>query len=98
MSSKRRNYTKEVSMFRIGFDPILEAEQRHEEIMRDVERFNLIRQAEQCGRPKSRSSIKILALLGRRMAILGTNLVERYDERLEVAAGNGQQVASDNCY
>lgn len=81
-------------MFRIGFDPILEAEQRHEAIIKDIEVYRVANLADECGKAKNRNSIKLLAMLGRSMANLGTNLELRYGDKQEKMADLSQQNTS----
>jgi hypothetical protein len=84
-------------MFRIGFDPMLEAQQRQEELIREIA---YIRQAEEAmirDKPKTHNSFKLLAQVGRRMASLGSILEARYGDQFETKVGLSQQDVSSDC-
>ena len=46
-------------MIRIGFDPVLEAQQRQRELLKEVEQYRLIREASAGKDSKARLSIEI---------------------------------------
>ncbi len=84
-------------MFRIGFDPFLEAEQQHEEVIRNVKYYKLASLGNESDKPKYSAGIKILVKLGAGMANLGNRLVLRYGEKMVPTTGLEQQTASENC-
>ncbi len=67
-------------MFRIGFDPILEVEQQHRELIKQVEQYRLAREAITCDQSKLSSGAKIIALIGKHMVSLGSGLISRYGD------------------
>lgn len=73
-------------MFRIGFDPFLDAEIQHEELIKDMEGLRLAKLAEECGKPRKQGGSKILAQLGRSLSFIGTSLTVRYGDKIEKPA------------
>jgi hypothetical protein len=65
-------------MVRIGFDPMLEAELRNKEIIKQAEHYRLINDAMKSSLPKASSAAKLIALIGREMASLGASLEAHY--------------------
>jgi hypothetical protein len=67
-------------MSQISFDLYtnIEYQRRHKELMDEVERARLARDAKKMETGKNLSSNKFLALLGRGLTSFGENLVERY--------------------
>jgi hypothetical protein len=65
-------------MFRIGFYASMEAEQHHKQLIHEVEQYRMMKEAVGNKEPKTRIYIKMLALIGRELAIFGSNLEERY--------------------
>ena len=84
-------------MFRIGFDPILEAEQRHEEIIREMERIRMATQRMDIDKPKNHNGVRLLALVGKGMASLGAIIEARYGNQLEPTIGLEQRDISGDC-
>ncbi len=65
-------------MIRIGFDPVLEAEQQHKDIIREIELLRLAKEGMGESQSRVRSGSRILALIGKEMASLGASLEARY--------------------
>ena len=70
-------------MIRIGYDPILEAERQHKELLKQAEHERMLRQVRETSPSRMRASSRILALIGREMASVGLRLTERYGEGSE---------------
>jgi hypothetical protein len=70
-------------MIRIGFDPGLEAEQQHRELIMRSEYYRLIQDGRRPSHERSVSYQKILAQLGKRLVLFGTALEDRYGEQSE---------------
>lgn len=75
-------------MIRIGFDPILEAEQHHKELIEQAQYERMLREARGTSQNKVVASSRLLALIGKEMASMGLRLAERY--------GDGSQVIVDS--
>jgi len=84
-------------MIRIGFDPMLEAQQRQRELLKEVEQYRLIGQASEGRYLKTRISLKFLAVIGKEMASLGGNLEERYGGRTKSEFGINQSGNPEGC-
>lgn len=67
-------------MFRIGFDPVQEVEQQHRELIKQVEQYRLAQEANVGYQTRARSGARLLALIGKRMSSLGSDLVSRYGD------------------
>jgi hypothetical protein len=67
-------------MIRIGFDPMLEAEQQHRELIKQVEQYRLAQEAMASYHHKPRSGAKLLVLIGKGMSSFGVSLVSRYGD------------------
>jgi hypothetical protein len=67
-------------MVRIGFDPSLEAEQQHRELIKQSEYYRLLQAGSQASRSRPGSRLRILAQLGNRLAVFGSALEERYGQ------------------
>ncbi len=65
-------------MIRIGFDPMMEAQQRQRGLLKEVEQYRLIREASQAKDSKARLSFKFLSVIGKEIASFGANLEERF--------------------
>jgi hypothetical protein len=74
-------------MIRIGFDPILEAEQHNKQLLKQAEYDRMVKEAGVGFQFSSVTSSRMLAMLGRQMASLGMRLAERY--------GDGSQAFAD---
>lgn len=70
-------------MIRIGFDPVLEAEQQHKDIIREIEQLRLAKEGMGETRSRVRSGSRFLALIGKEMASLGASLEARYGSNPE---------------
>jgi len=84
-------------MFNIGFDPILDAEQRHKELIKELEQYRQAKMGEDCTKRKARSSSKLLAMFGKGMASFGINLATRYSDTAEIPAGFSEQDIMGDC-
>lgn len=84
-------------MFRIGFDPILDAEIQHGELIKEIDILRQAKLAEECSKPRTSSSFKLLALVGKGMTSLGRSLELRYGERIESAPVIRNESFSDDC-
>ena len=84
-------------MFRIGFDPMLEASQRQAEIIREMALVRMATGREETGRQKNAGSYRFLAWLGRGLASIGAYLEAHYGEQLESAVGLDQRRMSGGC-
>ena len=84
-------------MIRIGFDPMLEAQQRQRELIKEIEQYRLVREALQGKDSKARLSLKFLAVLGKEMASFGANLEERYGGRTQSEIGINQMGNPEGC-
>jgi hypothetical protein len=65
-------------MIRIGFDPGLEVEQQHREVIKQSEYYRLIQDRTGSSRESPLPYQKILAQLGKRLALFGSALEGRY--------------------
>lgn len=70
-------------MVRIGFDPGLEAQQQHSELIKQSEYYRLIQDGRSSLREKPGRYQKILAQLGKRLASFGSALEGRYSGQSE---------------
>jgi len=84
-------------MFRIGFDPILEAERKHEELIKEMELIRLAKKGMVYDKPRSHNGLRLLALVGRGMASLGSILEERFGDQPESSLGLDKQGISGTC-
>ena len=84
-------------MFRIGFDPILEVEQQHRELIKQIEQYRLAREAIISDQPKLSKGAKIIALIGKHMASLGSDLISRYGDNRDGQINMNTQSNQDGC-
>ncbi len=70
-------------MIRIGFDPLLDAELQHRELIKQVEQYRLAKEGSGYAQARSHSGSRILALLERGRALLGANLDPHYSDNLD---------------
>jgi hypothetical protein len=84
-------------MIRIGFDPLFEAELQHRELIKQAEHYRLAQEAMAGYQNKPRSGAKLLALIGRGMASLGSNLVSRYGDDSDGQINLNSQSNPDGC-
>ena len=84
-------------MIRIGFDPVLEAEQQHRELIKQVEQYRLAQETPSGSQPRVRSPLRILALIGKGMVSLGTSLESRYIGNPEQPVSLQAQSNPDDC-
>ena len=85
-------------MFRIGFDPLLEAEQQHKELIKQAEQYRLAQEANSASQNKSRSGTKILAMIGKGLASLGSSLESRYGDHIAGQVNLDTQSNLEECY
>ncbi|NJD60507.1 MAG: hypothetical protein C3F13_13195 [Anaerolineales bacterium] len=71
-------------MVRIGFDPGLEAEQQHRELIKQSEYYRLLQTGSPALRGRPSNHLRILAQLGTRLAMFGSALEERYGQPSEL--------------
>jgi hypothetical protein len=84
-------------MIRIGFDPVLEAQQRQQEIIREVQQYRLADEISNGTQPKTRSGFKFVALIGRQLEIIGASLSERYGDKPVTGSSLDQSISIDGC-
>ena len=84
-------------MFRIGFDPFRDAEQRHEEIIKEIQYYRLAKLANAVDKLKTRNNFKLLAQVGKSMATLGMKLAARFGDTREISSGIAQQTNRGEC-
>ena len=78
-------------MIRIGFDPMLEAEQRNRALIKEVELYRLAQDGLAHNQPRIRGTVRLLAMLGKEMSSLGASLEARYADRTAgQVSGNNQ--------
>ena len=65
-------------MIRFGFDPILEAEQEHQKLIKEVALYRMIRETSKNKKTSESMHYRILAFIGKSMTSLGTSLTTRY--------------------
>lgn len=83
-------------MFRIGFDPLIEAQQDHERLMRENQ---LLRQANE-GKQQTHSAMpvsRMLAKLGKGIASIGISLETRYGSTMESGVVLSTQDSPSGC-
>ncbi len=85
-------------MIRIGFDPLLEAEQQHRELIKQVEQYRLVNEVMSGFPPKVRSRARLLALIGKGMASLGASLESRFGNDIDGQVNLQAQSNSGDCY
>jgi hypothetical protein len=83
MSSNTGRKMERYIMIRIGFDPILEAEQQHLERLKIAAYERMLREARDASHTRSAASSRLLALLGKELAFLGLRLAGRYGDGSE---------------
>ena len=84
-------------MFRIGFDPVLEVEQQHRELIKQVEHYRLARESITSDQPKLGNGAKIMALIGKRIVSLGSGLLSRYGDNPDGQINGNNQSNQDGC-
>ncbi len=65
-------------MIRIGFDPSLEAQAQHQELIRETEQLRLARDGSVGSQSRLSATARMLAMLGKELVSLGEQLEERY--------------------
>ncbi len=76
---------------------MLEAEQRNQELIRAVKQYQLANQGTAQHQSRVRSGLRVLALIGNRMATLGTSLEARYGEQPFVQIDLSTQSNPEGC-
>jgi hypothetical protein len=61
-----------------GWVLVIAQRERHKELLREAERYRLVRQVLAERRPRDRAWVRALAWLGRRLVAWGQRLQERY--------------------
>lgn len=84
-------------MIRIGFDPILEAEQQHKDIIREIELLRLAKEGMGETQLRVRSGSRILAMIGKEMASFGASLEARYGSNPDGQVNLNTQSDSGGC-
>ncbi len=84
-------------MIRIGFDPMLEAQQRQRELLKEIEQYRLVREASQGSDTKAHLHLKLLAVIGKEMASFGANLEERFGGRTQSEVVINQMGNTEGC-
>ena len=84
-------------MYQLGFNPFirLEYERRLKELMRMADQNRKLAEVRKGEPAKKRSTSKILTLIGRELAQVGTSLVERYGNQPDTRVALNQP--SDPC-
>ena len=76
---------------------MLEAEQRNQELIRAVKQYQLANQGKVQHQSRVRGGLRVLALIGNRMAILGASLEARYGEKPDAQVNLGNQSNPEGC-
>ena len=84
-------------MIRIGFDPVLEAEQQHQELIKEVELYRMANALSNETGSKARIGFNFLASLGKQMVILGANLEDRFGNKVQSNSVLNSTADSDAC-
>ncbi len=84
-------------MIRIGFDPSLDAEIQHQDLIREVEQLRIAQSGSENTQPGLSVTARILALLGRQMVSLGSQLEERYNISVDDCMAVNTLYSDDPC-
>ncbi len=84
-------------MIRIGFDPSLDAEIQHQDLIREVEQLRIAQSGSENTQPGLSVTARILALLGRQMVSLGSQLEERYGISVDDCMAVNTLYSDDPC-
>lgn len=71
-------------MFPYGIDPLMEYKRRHQESLKEAAQYRLVQEALKAGRSEDHRAAKILALVGKKLASVGTSLEERYGGQAQI--------------
>jgi hypothetical protein len=85
MSSVTGRKMERLIMIRISFDPIMEAERQHQELIKQISYEHMLRQAREASPSRTTAGSRILALIGREMASAGLRLAERYGDESDTS-------------
>ena len=83
-------------MFEPGFVGMHHYNDRHEELLREAEKYRLVKEALKTGKPEVRLYSQILANFGRQLVALGTTLEKRYSTSSQPVWRLGQHGISDS--
>jgi hypothetical protein len=98
LQAGRNNNSKErCVLFRIGFDPGLDAGQQHKELIKQVEQYRFVEEAMLNSQPKVRNTSRILALLGKGIASLGSSLEDRFNDNQDTQVNVSTQSNPGGC-
>ncbi len=84
-------------MFHIGFDPLLETQQGHKALIRENELMRIAHECTSKTRAGFLSISRLLARLGKGLALLGINLESRFGETLEDRISLNNSSSSGSC-
>jgi hypothetical protein len=84
-------------MIRIGFDPMLEVEQHHQELLKEAQLYRLAKQGLEGIEAGERGGFKFLALIGKEMVTLGASLEERFGGKAQSEVRLNQPITSEGC-
>ncbi len=84
-------------MIRIGFDPILEAQQRQQEIRKEVQGYRLAEEVSLEAKSQVLNGYKLIARFGKRLSVWGSYLTKRYGAESSTMVGMTQAIDPDGC-
>lgn len=84
-------------MNQLGYIPMMDYEQRHKELIKEAAQSRLVYEALKSVTPKMHSTSRILALIGKGLADLGTTLEKRYGIRAETEVAFNKQSNLSGC-
>ncbi|MFZ0532592.1 MAG: hypothetical protein WAM09_05380 [Anaerolineales bacterium] len=84
-------------MNQLGYIPMMDYEQQHEELIKEAAQSRLVYEALKSVTPKMHSTSRILALIGKELADLGTTLEKRYGIRAETEVAVNKQSNLSGC-
>ncbi len=84
-------------MIRIGFDPMLDAEQRNQVLIKEVELYRMAQEGMPQHQPRVGSRFRLLAMLGKEMVSLGASLEARYGDKPDWQDSMNTQSNPDGC-
>jgi len=83
-------------MFVQGFVALQHYSSRHQELLREAERYRLVKEALGTARPKRGLYSKAMAYFGRQLVALGTTLEKRHSTRPQPVWRLGQHGITDS--
>ncbi len=84
-------------MIRLGFDPSLDAEIQHQDLIHEVEQLRIAQSGSENTQPRVSVTARILTLLGRQMVTLGAQLEERYNTPVDDCLAINTLYSDDPC-